>query len=70
VDLILICFFEFIRETRYTSPLTLINMECSSIAVIVMFLLHEKVSWFLGAKLKFDVLTIFYLVFLFLSTLS
>jgi hypothetical protein len=45
-------------------------MECSSIAVIVMFLLHEKVSWFLGAKLKFDVLTIFYLVFLFLSTLS
>ncbi|KAJ6964819.1 hypothetical protein NC652_002908 [Populus alba x Populus x berolinensis] len=30
-------------ESRYTSPLTLINMECSSIAVIVMFLLHEKI---------------------------
>jgi hypothetical protein len=28
------------------------------------------VSWFLGAKLKFDVLTIFYLVFLFSSSLS
>lgn len=43
MDLILICFFEFIIESRYTSPSTLINMECSSIAVIVMFLLHENI---------------------------
>ncbi|KAF9665804.1 hypothetical protein SADUNF_Sadunf16G0161800 [Salix dunnii] len=29
-------------ESRYISPLTLIDMECSSIAVIVVFLLHER----------------------------